>query len=270
MLRPIRLLAPLALLMLLGAAYADPVGLRYDPEPGLRVSYDLEATATVSTRASAGQGGSAKVALTLRRTDVVESVTEDRVKLTRTLENIVLKQDGRPVAGMPTAAIRYSVEFDRRGQLVPGETPALDDLPMAVQQALNLVEFIPFASEPVEIGDEWDASGIEPPKQEGVVEEKSVSEAQLVRQYDDDGMEVALIQQAVEGRYLQAAPEGTPSKGVRITMTADCLQSNRIEDGCLLGVKGTMSMSMDVLDAQGKVMLSNRIDELRATMRVAQ
>jgi hypothetical protein len=264
---------PLVLLFVFGLAlvpaFAEPVALALSPEVGLRVAYDIEAAGNVITRAASGQEAHAKVTVSLRRVDVVQSVTEERITVERTLSNIVIKQDGRVVPLEGVSTVHSKVEFDRQGQVLPNEDAGLDKLPLAVTQTLNLIEFVPFAPTAVENGDQWDASGIETEQPKGVKEEKSVSKAELIDTYESDGMQVALLQQAVESVFVQAAPEGTPSKGLRVTMKADVLQSNRIEDGCLLGVKGTLSMSMDLLDQNGKVILSNSIDGLHATAKVA-
>jgi hypothetical protein len=267
-----RSLTLLSILVLAGACRvrAEPVSLALDPEVGLRVAYDIESKGTVSGRLPNGQQAKFEVTMTARRVDVVKEVSEDKVIVERSLENLVYKQDGRAVTLPVQGTIRERCAFDRQGHLLPSEDSPLSAMPMPLLQTLNLVEFIPFAPRPVEIGDTWDASEIDEGRAvEGLKEEKSVSEAKLLETYESDGMQVSLLQQTVDSSIVLPAAEGAPSKGTRVAMKAKVLQSNRIEDGCLLGVKGRLSMSMDFLDKDGKPIASQRIDKLEATMRVA-
>lgn len=266
-----RSLALLAILVLAGAfaARAEEITLTLDPEVGLRVAYDIEAKGTLISHGPQGQQAKAPLTFTARRVDVVKEVTDTRVTVERTLDDLVLKEDGRAVPLPQAGPIRETVQFDRQGHLIPGKDSPLQGLPIELLQALNVVEFIPFAKEPVEVGDRWDASELGQDTGDAK-QEKSLSEAVLLETYDSDGMQVSLLQQTVDSAFLQPAPEGTPSRGMRISMEAKVLQSNRIEDGCLLGVKGILSMTMEVLDKDGKPLVTNRIDNLEATLRVVE
>jgi hypothetical protein len=264
-------LALLTILVLAGAfaARAEEITLKLDPEVGLRVAYDIEAKGTLVSRGPQGQQAKAPLTFTARRVDVVKEVSDTRITVERTLQDLVLKEDGRTVPLPQAGPFRETAQFDRQGHLIPSKESPLQGLPIELLQALNVVEFIPFAKDPVDVGDTWDASELDQDTG-GAKQEKSVSEAELLQTYESDGMQVSLLQQTVDSAFLQPAPEGTPSKGMRISMQAKVLQSNRIEDGCLLGVKGVLSMTMEVLDKDGKPLVSNRIDNLEASLRVVE
>lgn len=260
----------LSAVLLLAAAYAawaEPITLTLRPEAGLQVAYDLEAEGKVVIRGADGSQATVEFSMTARRVDTVKEVTEDRVVVERSLAKIVLKQAGRTVPLPGESTVRETVTFDAQGVLQPRKDSPVDKLPQEVQEVLNLLEVVPFAPEPVEIGDRWDASGAEETPAEIKIT-KSLSEAQLIETYASDDMQVALIQQMVDSAVTGPAPEGLPSKGTRSTMVAKVLQSNRIDDGCLLGVKGSLSTVTEILDNGGKPVVT-KTDQLEATLRVA-
>ena len=86
--------------------------------------------------------------------------------------------------------------------------------------------------------------------------------------YESDGMQVALIQQHVDAEMLY---KDTPQEGLnmRASLRAEILQSNRVEDGALLGIKGKLYQKIEVVSPQGATLLSIEMPDLEGTLRVA-
>jgi len=250
--------------------FAEPLQLTYQPEKGLRVPYLIKASATATQILPDGRRQAVDLTISLKRTDTVKEVSEGKYVVERRADDIVVKSDGRPMdipEGLDGQSER--VEFDSQGRITFDEESPFRKLPPMdlLAETMNFGEFIPFGPDPVELGDVWDASGHEDDP-EGARVDKSVSEGSLVAVYEEDGMKVALIQQTVEFSGLFPGTGDNPD--MRYQLSGSILQSNRVEDGCLLGIKGNMEISIEFLDKSGTGVLAQRYDDFTATLEVAE
>ncbi len=271
MTRSLRFGLALCALALFGAsALAEPVQLTYQPEKGLKVPYLIKASATAAQILPDGTRQSVDLTIEFNRVDAVKEVDGGRYVVERRARDISVKSNGRRMdvpEGLEGAT--ELAEFDSQGRITFDEDSPFRNLPPMdlLAEAVNLVEFIPFSPEPVEPGDVWDASGHEDDP-DGARIDKSVSEGRLIEVFDDDGMPVALIEQIVD--FSGLFPGEGENLDTRYRMKGSILQSNRVEDGCLLGVKGNMEISIEFLDDSGKVVNALRYEDFTATLEVAE
>jgi hypothetical protein len=269
--RPRALLALPIIALLSTALLADPVSLTFQPEEELEITYELEASGERIIRAAGQPPERVNLEFEATRIDLVETVDDDGIILTRTLKDIVYEEDGDRVAIPPSIedeAIAFSA--DSEGNVLPVDETWDEEAPENFGDFLNLLETVPFGDGPVEVGEKWDASPPEDDQDtEGVEIVKDVSEAEIVAIYESEGMEVALIRQRVDAVMIY---KDQPQEGVNLrgTIQAEILQSNRVEDGVLLGVKGRLYQKLDVMAPQGEVLWSMELPDLEGTLRVAE
>jgi hypothetical protein len=256
--------------LLATALLAEPLALVFEPEAGLEITYDLEAKGTRVMRVPGQAPVTAKIGFKAQRVDAFEGPGGAKMAMTRTLKDIRLTEDGQRQE-IPSSIRDKAVAFtaDSRGNIIAVDKEWAAGAPEGFGDILNLLETVPFGTGPVEIGDKWDASAPEDPDSKSVAEIiKDVSEGQIVAIYESDGMQVALIQQHVDAEMLY---KDTPQEGLnmRASLRAEILQSNRVEDGALLGIKGKLYQKIEVVSPQGATLLSIEMPDLEGTLRVA-
>lgn len=253
------------------ALLAEPLTLVFQPEDGLEITYAMEAKGTRVTRVAGQAPVSADLEFRAKRVDAFQGRTGDKIAMTRTLKEVIFKEDGTRLEIPNTIrgkAIRFTA--DSRGNIMPVDKEWMQGAPEGFADVLNLLETVPFAEGPVEIGAKWDASPPDDSEADADVEViKDVSEGQIVAVYESSGMQVALIQQHVDAEMLY---KDTPQEGfnLRTAIRAEILQSNRVEDGALLGIKGKLSQRLEVMSPQGATLLVVELPDLEGTLRVAE
>jgi len=254
---------------------ADSLTLAYTPEQGLRIPYDIHVSGHYKLRVTGQPTQDAKLTVDARRIDVVKEVDGKKIVLERTIEKAVLKRDGTKVE-LPDKVIGEPILFDVDAQAhveSQKEDPWPDGVDRFFLEALNLVETVPFAPGAVEIGDTWDASmPSEKKEQPGVHRVRYKSEGKLVRVYDSDGMAVALIAQEVDSEFVADPPKGQsegPPVSPRVSLKGSILQSNRIEDGALLGIRGRLVEKIEYVLPNGEVFATEEMPDLEGRLEVA-
>lgn len=258
-------------MVLAAIAAAQAVNLAYKPEDGLRVPYDIAVQGTVLLKARGQVVSEQKVSFSARRVDTVQRLTAKGVVLERRFERAVLEVDGK-TQNWPAGFIGtgFLFDVDSRGRVKPQKESWLPaGVAPIVADMLNVVETVPFAEGPVDYGDIWDASGSDEDTPSNVKEIRSRSDGRLLQIYESDGMEVALIEQVVDAEF-RISPSAPDAPVTRVSMLAKVLQSNRIEDGCLLGIRGALSLRNELLAPDGSVAAAMEVPELRGTLQVAQ
>lgn len=254
---------------------ADAVTLAYSPETGLRIPYDIHVSGHYKLRVTGQQTQEARLTLDARRVDIVKEVDGKKIVLQRTFEKAVLKRDGSKVE-LPDKVVGEPIlyDVDSQAHVEPQkENPWPNDIDRFFLEALNLVETVPFAPGEVEIGDTWDASmPSEKKERAGIHRVRYKSEGKLVRLYESDGMEVALISQEVDSEFTIEPSKGQgegPPVSPRVSLRGSILQSNRIEDGALLGIRGRLAERIEYVLPNGEVFATEEMPDLEGTLEVA-
>lgn len=268
--RSVYLSAPL-IALLATALLAEPLTLTFEPEEGLEITYELEATGTRTMRVAGQAPVTVDLAFSAERVDAFEAPQGDDIALTRTLRDISFTEDGSRQE-IPSSIRGKAIPFtaDSRGNIMAVNKDWAQGAPEGFGEVLNLLETVPFGTGPVEIGDKWDASAPEDPDDSDKPEiVRDVSEAEVMAVYESAGMQVVLIQQHVDAEvvYVDSPQEGLNLKAV---IRAEILQSNRVEDGALLGVKGKLYQKYEVVSPQGATLLTIELPDLEGTLRVAE
>jgi hypothetical protein len=261
----------LALALAAAVPSAEPMQLSYKPEKGLRIPYRIRAEGRVRIGPAKGERREVAIRLDARRVDVVTEAGGGRSVLQRTLESVEFRvgDEKQPVPeGLQATPRLYDV--DSQGHVEPrGDTPWPAEVGPVFPEIMNLLETVPFGPGPVDVGDTWDASAPaekQPPS--GVQRRHSRSEGRLLDTYQSAGMEVGLIEQNVEADLRVTGSESSPS--LNVTMSADVLQSNRIEDGALLGIRAKMREKLEYFRPDGRPALVMEITQLSASLEVAE
>jgi len=226
------------------ASTAEPLELRFHPEQGLAVTYEFTADGELTISMPGGTPEGHAIRASGKYTDRLVSVQGDLRKIERRVKSMTVEFGGQKQE-MPTEVLAQvqTIVMDELGVQVEsqsaGKGAAAGTDPMEILTAG--LGFIPFCEKAVKVGDEWDNS-----KAMTVLSKdlKVSATTTLESTYDSAGMQVALTQTEfrVEGSMKPAPTQGPgPSPVMSVSLQGAILQSSRIEDGCLLGVKSIMS-----------------------------
>jgi len=254
---------------------AGSLTLAYTPEKGLRIPYDIHVSGHYKLRVTGQPTKEAGLRLDARRIDVVKEVNGKSIVLERTIEKAVMKRDGTKVE-LPDKVVGEPMLFNVDSEAhveCQREDPWPEGTEMFFIDALNLVETVPFAPGAVEVGDTWDASSPSDKEDQPFLHRLHMkSEGKLLRTYDSNGMAVALIAQEVDSQLMiDPMMEQSASRPVsrRLTLRASILQSNRVEDGALLGIRGRLNEKIEYVLPNGQVSVTEEMPDLEGTLEVA-
>jgi len=261
-------LPTIALLALAGQAVAgEPLTLRYAPEQGLSVKYDVKIEADLQIR---GGGASQSQALKLEGTllETVKSVSGGRVVVTRQFTRLVAVAGGRSENAPSDVTNQVQTfTYNDRGELLNSSSSSAAEAGPGMPNPVDFVAAglvrIPYAQAPVVLGDKWDASsGLR-------IMDDALSvdaEATLVGIYESAGMQVALTDTTLAASGTTQGGADAPS--TTFTVKGGILQSTRIEDGAILGMRARMSVtSRFTMGGMGSLEIV--IDDLKMEVAVA-
>lgn len=254
---------------LAGVVSADePLVLRYTPDQGLKITYDLRVETSMQLKGG-GATQAQNVTFTGVFVDTVKSNSGGRVVVTREFTKLSALIDGN-VEDAPAAVMGQvqTFTYNERGELLsvsrsgPGATPSTVASPVDLIAA-GLVR-IPAPEGAVRIGDRWDvSSGLQ------IVDDALGvrAEATLVDTYESEGMQVALTDTTFSASGTIQGGSDAPSTSMKLE--GALLQSTRIEDGALLGIRARMEgTSRFSLGDIGSIEVT--IDDLKMEVSVAQ
>jgi hypothetical protein len=250
-----------------GLVAAEPTTLRYAPERGLEISYDIEIEADMEM-GGGGMSETQEMEFVGVFTDTVKRVSGGKIVVEREFDRFAAIIEGEEEEAPPGVVDQIQTyTFNERGQIQDIEVSGGD--PDMLGGAPNPMDFvaaglvrIPYPEGPVEVGDEWDIT-------EGltfVSEELDVeATATLVGFYESGGMQVALTDTAFAASGTIEGEQGGPD--TTMSFEGAMLQSTRVEDGAILGMRARMdAKSVFSMGEMGSLEVT--IDDLTMEVRV--
>lgn len=231
------------------ASTAEPLVLRFHPEQGLTVTYEFTAEGELAVSMPGATPETHPIHASGEYTDKVVSVQGKLRKIDRRLKSMSVEFGGQKQDAPPEAlAEAQTIVMDELGARVDDATaqkgkPASPSGADPVEILTAGLGFIPFPETAVGVGDAWDNSTAMTLLSKDL---RVAATTTLESVYESSGMQVALTQTdfRCEGE-MKSGPTGGAGPGpvMTVSLRGAILQSSRIEDGCLLGMKSTMSGS---------------------------
>jgi hypothetical protein len=275
----IPLLLVVGIVPLLGLAPPDaPISLRYHPEEGLAVTYDGEIQGAILVSVM-GQANRLPFEMTERHVDRIVQAGEAGTTLEREVTAMAIKAEGKSqnapagVLGKKETYVLNELAQVIRHTTQEQGTPKDDAQGFAQLTSLAALPIVvvPFPSEPVSPGDTWDTS-----KYLMVTDAQMplnvTATTMLISIYESEGMNVALTQTTftATGSVTPTAPQspGAAAPTATISLSGSLLQSVRLDDGCVLGIKAKLSGGLE-LGVPGGTGMSVKLDNVTWRSAVA-
>lgn len=258
-------------------AQSEPLTLRYETDAGLTVPYRFSVEGEIAISLM-GQTQKERIRISGSHVDRITSVQGNQRALERRIRELQAEVAGESQQ-IPSGASTEAETFvlDHLGRVVSraggAKTTAPSGAPGLSPTQLTPASFvfIPFCEPPVKVGESWDNSR----SLQLIGEDLDVqATTTLVATYESAGMEVALTQTVLTASGTVAMPDvpGAPGPlpAISLSLKGAVLQSSRIEDGCLLGVKMTMDGKATISVPGGPGTMAVELQGLSGSLQVAE